>query len=254
MKYIAILTNALFSLALCGMMSSCAESDMSNKAERNAIKAGNSNFEKNKFKEAVSDYDEALEANPNSEAAIYNRAMATLHMEDADSAQLTDARKALSNLAKSGSNAAISERALYNLGNDAVYIGDAIKAAAEQEQGEAAGKMMEESTAQYKQAIENYKEILRRNPTNMRALQNLRIAQLKLPEDQQGGGGDNNNQDQDQQQQQQQDQQQQQQQQQQEKDNNNDNQILQSVQNKENATRKQMPVAPARTRTTDKPW
>jgi transcription initiation factor TFIID subunit TAF12 len=117
------------------------------------------------------------------------------------------------------------------------------------------------STESYKQAIEDYKALLRKKPNNLRAVQNLRIAQLKLPPEEQGGGGGNNNdqnKDQNQQQQQQQDQQQQQQQQQQpqpqQQQNQNDKQILQSVQAKENKTRKKQPGDPAYGKVTDKPW
>ncbi|MDO5394794.1 MAG: hypothetical protein Q4F07_02385, partial [Bacteroidales bacterium] len=177
-KYNILLVTAI-AIAVCG--TSCSETDMSNKAERNAIKRGNERFKEKKYPEAATEYDNALKANAASEAAVYNKAMANLYDQKSDSAALTQARKNLNRLASNGTDAAISERALYNLGNDAVYIGDAIKAAAEQEQSsEAKQQMTQESTKHYKQAIENYKEILRRRPNNITALQNLRIAQLKL--------------------------------------------------------------------------
>jgi transcription initiation factor TFIID subunit TAF12 len=165
-------------------------------------------------------------------------------------------------LAKSGADAAISEKALYNLGCDAVYLGDYLKKASEDPANQNfADSLKNMSTESYKQAIEDYKALLRKKPNNLRAVQNLRIAQLKLPPEEQGGGGGNNNdqnKDQNQQQQQQQDQQQQQQQQQQpqpqQQQNQNDKQILQSVQAKENKTRKKQPGDPAYGKVTDKPW
>ena len=76
-------------------LTGCGKTDMSNKAERNAIKSGNNNFDNKDFKSAIADYDEALKANPASEAARYNRAMAQLHLADADSATLKEARTTL---------------------------------------------------------------------------------------------------------------------------------------------------------------
>jgi hypothetical protein len=234
---------------------------MSNKAERNAIKSGNRNFNKSKFEQAIKDYDEALEANHDSEAATYNKALAALHSQSSDSTALKKARLALNDLAKGGSDAAISEKALYNLGCDAVYLGDYLKKASEDPKNQNfADSLKSMSTESYKQAIEDYKALLRKKPNNLRAVQNLRIAQLKLPPEEQGGGGGNNNdqnkdqQQQQQDQQQQQNQNQQQQQQQQQQQNQNDKQILQSVQAKENKTRKKQPTEPAYGRMTEKPW
>lgn len=260
-KYINIA--AIIALGLCGCaLTSCTQSDMSNKAERNAIKSGNRNFNKSKFDQAIKDYDKALDANHDSEAAIYDKALAALHSESSDSTALKNARLALNDLAKSGADAAISEKALYNLGCDAVYLGDYLKKASEDPANQNfADSLKNMSTESYKQAIEDYKALLRKKPNNLRAVQNLRIAQLKLPPEEQGGGGGNNNdqnKDQNQQQQQQQDQQQQQQQQQQpqpqQQQNQNDKQILQSVQAKENKTRKKQPGDPAYGKVTDKPW
>ena len=75
-------------------------------------------------------------------------------MKTSNNAVVPEAREALDNLAKSASDASISERALYNLGNDANYVGDAIKAAAQKEQGDGKSQMMQESAKYYKMAIE----------------------------------------------------------------------------------------------------
>jgi hypothetical protein len=254
---------ALIAIGLCVCpLTGCTQTDMSNKTERNAIKSGNRNFNKSKFDQAIKDYDHALEANHNSEAATYNKAVAALHSTNSDTTALKNARLALNELAKSGSDASISEKALYNLGCDAVYLGDYLKKASEDPANQNfADSLKNMSTQSYKQAIEDYKALLRKKPNNLRAVQNLRIAQLKLPPEEQGGGGGNNNDQNQDQQQQQQDQQQQQNQQQQpqqqpqqQQQNQNDKQILQSVQAKENKTRKKQPGEPAYGRMTDKPW
>lgn len=249
-------------------LSSCYK-DVSNKEERNAIKDGNENYKNNKYNNAVKDYDKALKANPESEAAKYNKSMATLlGATQADSAKLREARLALANLGKNASDPNISERAIYNLGNDAVLIGDYLKELSDslrradismgapsgaETPNQLADSLSRVSTESYKQAISNYKAILRRNPQNIKALQNLRIAQLKLPPESQGGGGSSNdNKDQNKDKDKDKDQQQQQQQQ---KTSQSAQQILNVVQQKENKTRKkqerrQVYGTPA----TDKPW
>ncbi|MBO5053328.1 MAG: hypothetical protein J6C44_03700 [Muribaculaceae bacterium] len=208
----------LVGLSMMLTLGSCAESVQSNKAERNAIKQGNNNYQNNKFIDAIDDYNKAIEANPNSEAAIYNRALATLMSGTDDTTLLKRARLTLDSLGKNASDQAIAEKSIYNLANDAVYIGDALMAAADSLTGGAAsGKnpmsqygrvqvpmadsLKQAAVSNYRQAIHNYKTILRNHPNHLRALQNLRITQLKLPPEDQGGG--NNDKDQQQQQQQQ---------------------------------------------------
>ncbi len=248
------------------LMVSCS-SDMSNKAERNAIKSGNEKYKKEHYADAVKDYDKALKANPSSEAAKYDKAMATLlGATAADTAKLREARLALANLGKTASDPNISERAIYNLGNDAVFIGDYLKGLADSlrradvtmgaptegsTSNQLADSLSQESTQSYRQAISNYKAILRRNPSNIKALQNLRIAQLKLPPESQGGGSNNKDKDKDKDK----NKQQQQQQQQQQKPSQSSQQILNAVQNKENKTRKNQEQRQGYgRRTTDKPW
>lgn len=247
-RHTYIITLAI-ALAAGIALPSCSQKDQSNKEERNAIRSGNKNFEAKQYAEAVSDYDRALAANSSSEAAQYDKAMAQLFLDNGDTVAMKKAREALDNLAKSANDAGISERALYNLGNDANYIGDALKAAAQKEQGEGKSQMTQESTTYYKMAIERYKEILRRRPNNVMALQNLRITQLKLPPEE----SSKNQQKPKPQQQQQQQQQQKKQPQPQPKPQNN-KQILQSMQNKENETRRNMQPVNARNTSTDKPW
>lgn len=122
----------------------------------------------------------------------------------------------------------IAEKSFYNLGN------------------------MSFNDEQYDQSIELYKSSLRLNPDNQQARENLRLAQLKKQEQEQNQ--DQQNQDQQDQQQDQQQQQQEQQQQEQQQDQQQQQQqqpqeqpmtqsaqqILQSMQNKENATRRKV--------------
>ena len=91
----------------------------------------------------------------------------------------------------------------------------------------------------YGKSIERYKQALRINPDNNRTRQNLRLAQLKKQEQDQNKDKDKQDQ----------------QQQQQQPMTQNAEQILQAMQNKENATRRKQkePAQPGR-RTTDKPW
>jgi len=272
-KYAHIITLTSMLALAATIMASCS-SDMSNKTERNAIKSGNEKYKKELYVDAVKDYDKALKANPYSEAAKYDKAMATIMgATAADTSKLREARLALANLGKTASDPNISERAIYNLGNDAVFIGDYLKDLADSlrradiqmgapsagsTSNQLADSLSQVSTQSYQQAISNYKAILRRNPSNIKALQNLRIAQLKLPPESQGGGSNNKDKDKDknkQQQQQQQQQQQKQQQQQQQKPSQSSQQILNAVQNKENKTRKNQEQRQGYgRRTTDKPW
>ena len=270
-KYAHIISLTSMLVLAAAIMASCS-SDMSNKTERNAIKAGNEKYKKELYVDAIKDYDKALKANPYSEAAKYDKAMATIMgATAADTSKLREARLALANLGKTASDPNISERAIYNLGNDAVFIGDYLKDLADSlrradiqmgapsagsTSNQLADSLSQVSTQSYQQAISNYKAILRRNPSNIKALQNLRIAQLKLPPENQGGGSNNQEKDKNKKKKQQQQQhQQQQQQQQQQKPSQSSQQILNAVQNKENKTRKNQEQRQGYgRRTTDKPW
>ena len=228
--YSTILPTALAALVLA-LTASCKESDVSNKRERNAIRAGNEHFDAKEFKDAAASYDAALDANPTSEAALYNKAMASINLPKPDSTTFANAISVLDSLGERARDAAIADRSLYNLGNIHVIEGDMFKATAQDPANqENAFDFSQKSTEFYKQAIEYYKKLLRKRPNNLKALQNLRVAQLKLPPEQQGGGGGQN--------QQQKQQQQQQQKQEQQKQNPEYKQALQSIQNKENNTRK----------------
>lgn len=230
--------------------SSCTEHLQSNKAERNAIKSGNKSYKNREFADAAESYREALEANPNSEVAKLNLALATLISNEADSTRRAQADSLLQNLAQSASDPEVSEHALYTLSNFSVYIGDELKSQAESDADQGmAQELSKKSTEYYKQAISGYQELLRRKPGDLKVTQNLRITQLKLPPEQ-----DNQDQDNQDQQEQQQDQQQEQQQQQQQQPQPQAD-ALNALEKREMQTRKRQvqPATPVRS-ASDKPW
>ena len=230
---------------------------------RNLIKEGNENYNQQRYSEAELAYQKALEIDPNSETANFNLASALLQQrsngeQEDQNSPLNRATRLLTNLTKTGQNSEIVEKAYYNLGNIA-YNGE-----------------------NYSESIAMYKQVLRRNPENDKARENLRLAQKKLQEQQQNQQNQQNQQDQqdkkdqqdqqdkkdqqqqqqqqDQQQQNQQDQQkQQQQQQQQQMSDNNAEQILKAMENAEADTRRKVEAQKAKAqrmnrRNPEKPW
>ncbi|MCM1067296.1 MAG: tetratricopeptide repeat protein [Muribaculaceae bacterium] len=220
------------------------------KDERNAIRRGNALFGDEKYHEALEQYEKAIAVNGGSIRARYNKAVALLQLQSDDNkGTQNDPRTAAGRLfeeivadAKTYDKE-IAEKALYNLGNMAF------------------------NDEQYDRSIELYKSALRLEPDNLATRENLRLAQLKKQEqenqeqNQDQQQQDQQQQQQEQQQQQQQDQEQQQQEQQQQQQQQQPmtqsaQQILQSMQNKENQTRKKVKEQepPAGRPQTDKPW
>ena len=251
-------------------LSSCGneDKDLSTKSERNAIVEGNQYFHDGKFSDAEAAYKKALTDNPNSQMAAFNLATTFLRQapelkndsfpnpqqqggdgkEPQLSQQLNSAIEILQNLAQNSPNPAIVSLAAYDLGNIAYR------------------------QQNYPQAIECYKEALRKQPKFNDARYNLRMAQLKNKDNQknQNKNQDKNkdqqqdknkekdknkdkNQDQQQQNQNKDKNQQQQNQQQQNQQQNkgsmsgqNMDQILRSMQNQENATQQRVNAARAK--------
>lgn len=236
---------SIFLFLIClGLSPLYAANDGSKKAERNLVTEGNRLFKEDKFHEALEKYDEALALNPTYQYAMYNKAVALVQLAtDDNKGTENDPRKnaaeLFTDIARLNTNAELSEKSFYNLGNMAF------------------------NDEQYDQAINMYKGSLRINPDNRECRQNLLLAFQKKQEQEQNQDQNQDQKDQDkqdqeqqQQQQQQQEQQQEQQQQQQQPMTQSAEQLLQAMQNKENATRKknnEQQVQPAR-RTTDKPW
>lgn len=213
--------------------------------ERLLLKEGNKLFEAKKYHEALKCYDDAITLNPRSAVALYNRAVTLAQLAtDDNKGKENDPRVAAAqqfeDVARADSRDDLTASSFYNLGNMAF------------------------NDENYDRAIEMYKNSLRKIPDNRQARQNLLLAMQKKQEQEQ-------NQDQNKDEQDKQDQQQQQEQQQQQQQQQNQNQqqqqpqpmtqsaeqILQTMQNKENATRQKVnrrEKQPAGRPTTDKPW
>lgn len=259
----------IFAWLFVACLSSCGneDKDLSTKSERNAIVEGNQYFLDGKFSDAEAAYKKALTDNPNSQMAAFNLATTFLRQapelkndsfpnpqqqggdgkEPQLSQQLNSAIEILQNLAQNSPNPAIVSLAAYDLGNIAYR------------------------QQNYPQAIECYKEALRKQPKFNDARYNLRMAQLKNKDNQKN---QNKNQDKNKDQQQDKnkekdkdkdknkDKNQNQQQQNQNKDKNqqqqnqqqnkgsmsgqNMDQILRSMQNQENATQQRVNAARAK--------
>lgn len=187
---------------------------------RQFINKGNQSYRNGNFAEAETSYKNALQEDPNSALAKFNLALALLKQQTANKAQ-SDTLRLMSRAyfqdvtGSSSADESIIEKSYYNLGNISFY---------------------EEN---YANSIEMYKEVLRRNPNNIAARQNLRVAQIKLKDQQNNQGKDN----QDQKQEQEQNQQQQQQQQEQKEQNQNNNQSQQQEQNKKEEEQQQNSAA-----------
>ena len=210
---IVALLASLLALPVWADDKSDKQADTSLKEERNLIRKGNKLFESKRYGEAEVEYKKALQVNPMSEIGNYNLAAALLQQgggvkandKDDKNNPINQAQAILSNLVRTSSDRRLVGNAYYNLGN------------------------IDFSREQYQQAIDNYKNCLRRNPDDDKARQNLRLAQKKLQEQQ----NQDKNQDQQQQQQQQQ-QHQQQQNQDKNKEKNQNQQNQQSEQQKSN--------------------
>lgn len=185
---------------------------------RQFINKGNQSYRNGNFAEAETSYKNALQEDPNSALAKFNLALALLKQQTANKAQ-SDTLRLMSRAyfqdvtGSSSADESIIEKSYYNLGNISFY---------------------EEN---YANSIEMYKEVLRRNPNNIAARKNLRVAQIKLKDQQNNQGKDNQDQKQEQ------EQNQQQQQQEQKEQNQNNNQSQQQEQNKKEEEQQQNSAA-----------
>lgn len=142
----------------------------SNRYERNFIVDGNRLYRQQRFAEAERMYKKALEQNPASPEARFNLAASYIRQSgsadpNADRNPLGDAQKLLSELTHLRDDMTVAERhiaelAEYNLGNIAFNNND------------------------FGSAIKHYKQVLRIDPDDNKARQNLRLAQLKQQEQQ----------------------------------------------------------------------
>lgn len=245
---------------LAPAVTSCSNTEtvQTNKKERNAIKRGNKNLLAGRNREALRQYDEAINANPKSDRAFLNRSLSVLTGDIQDTTLLKRSRQDIDSLIRVSSDQEVVENAIYTRANDAVYIGDELMKQVNSDTIDPGmgSELKNSARGMYKKAIEDYQELLRRKPGDVRVMQNLRIAQLKLPpEEQQQQQQSQQQQQQQQQSQQSQQQQQQQQSQQQQQQQQSQADALKALENKEQETRRRVkvPVAPVRVKN-PKPW
>ena len=193
------------------------------KKERNHIRSGNKLYNAKRYAEAEVEYRKAIEANPQSGLGQFNLATALMRQGSATSKSddknnpMTQAEGILQNLVKSTPSRDLQAKAYYDLGNIAF------------------------GRQQYDQAVEHYKNALRRNPDDDQARDNLRLAQLKLKQQQQNQ--DKQNQDKQNQDKQNQDKQNQQQG---GMSQQNVEQVLKAMQDQERATQQKVSAEQAR--------
>ena len=198
-----------------------AYADRAERAERRHIAEGNKQYNNKRYAEAEAEYNKALQQNSKSEKAIFNLASALLRQAspgESGKELMEKAQQMFQSLLSPESDKSIGQRAAYDLGN------------------------MAYNTENYDQAINFYKEALRRDPSDDKARQNLRMAQLKKKEqDQNKDQNKDQNQDQQDQNKDQQDQNKDQQDQNkdQNKDQQNQNQNQNQDQNKDQQQKQQ---------------
>lgn len=216
-------------LFLCG----CSGKGKSNhrneytKQERKLINEGAKVYADSDFHKAYIAFQKALVENPENQFAQYNAALTDLQLASTLSESSVDSVKAKADAVFSriaelpDADTLLRENSIYNSGNIAF------------------------SKEDYQRSIEQYKKILRADTANRQALENLRLAQLRLNEQQQDKNSQeqNNQDDKKDQQQDQQDQNKDQQDQNkdQQQDQNKDQQQDQQDKNKDKQDKNQKP-------------
>lgn len=166
-RNVIILILALFLSSTAVSFTSCNKDEVqtneSNKDERNHIRKGNSLYEDGNYADAEVEYGKALEANPNSAKAAYNMALSIIRQVPPGDTTgvIVRADSLLSFAAQVTPDKNLKSMAFYNRGNIAYALQN------------------------YAGAIECYKQALRFVPNDEDARYNLRMAQLKLKDQQQ---------------------------------------------------------------------
>lgn len=175
-----LLTLCLTALPLAGVAKDKSKQEIAtNKQERILIRKGNKLFNQKRYAEAEVQYRKATQANPASPIAAFNLATALLKQDNgAQKSQdkntpASQARTQLENIIKTCPDKELTSQAFYDLGN------------------------MEFNAEKWDKAIACYKDALRRNPADNQARENLRLAQLKKKESEQNQQNQQNNQDKD---------------------------------------------------------
>ena len=191
---------SLVAAAFLSLPVMAADNDTSTREERNYIVEGNKLYREDRFTDAEVAYRKALQENPYSDVGRFNLAAALLKQGASDEKTQQEALQLLNTLAREATDLSIAEKAFYNLGNLAF------------------------NQQQYQQSIEHYKNALRRDPSDDKARENLRLAQKRLEQQQNQDQNQDQNKDKNKDQQQDQNKDQQQNQDQQNKDQNQDQQ------------------------------
>lgn len=129
------------------------------------VRNGNKLYKQQNYKGAAESYQQALQKQPNYIPGLFNLGNAQYQQKDFE-----NARKVFEGTSKTAKEKNIQSAANYNIGN--TYLEE----------------------KKYKEAIEAYKEALRKNPQDQQAKYNLSYA-LQMLKNQQGGGGDDKNKD-----------------------------------------------------------
>ena len=132
-------------------------------APKKEVREGNSLYKQEKYKEAAAHYQNAVQKQPNYIPGLFNLGNAQYKQQ-----QFEASRKVYEGTAKTASEKKEQAGAYYNIGN--TYLEE----------------------KKYKEAVEAYKNALRKNPQDEQAKYNLSYA-LEMLKNQQGNGGDNKN-------------------------------------------------------------
>lgn len=133
-----------------------AQQNRTSKEEKGLVMKGNQLYSEKKYKEAQEAYQQAMQKNPSFVPGAFNLANALLQQQQYDAA-----RKLYTATAKTSRDKLQQSNANYNLGNS--YM----------------------SEQKWKEAVEGYKESLRKNPQDEDAKYNLSYALAKMKQDQQ---------------------------------------------------------------------
>lgn len=129
-------------------------------AQERLVRKGNELYMQKKYSEAAKAYQEAIKIQPTFTPGTFNLGNALMQQKQYDAA-----RRVLDNAARATENPLVKSGANYNVGN--TYM----------------------SEQQWQQAVDAYKNSLRKNPHDADAKYNLSYALAKLRQQQQQGGG-----------------------------------------------------------------
>ena len=130
------------------------------------VRKGNELYDKHEYKQAAAAYIDALKAHPESVTGSFNLGNSLIQQKQFDAA-----RKVMDQTAKTATDPNVKSGAQYNKGNTFM------------------------SEQQWQEAINSYKESLRKNPLDADAKYNLSYAREKLKQQQKNGGGKDKNKD-----------------------------------------------------------